>query len=192
MNRTLLALALVMPATAFAAEWTIDPMHTSTSFSVKHMMVSTVRGSFTKTTGTVTLDDKDVTKSVVNVEIDPSTIDTREPKRDGHLKSPDFFDVAKYPKISFHSTKVEKAGAGLKVTGDLTMHGQTHPVILTVDGPTAPTKSMQPGVMVRGFSATGKLSRKDWGLVWNKTLDAGGVAVGDDIGLQIDGELDGK
>ena len=193
-NRAALLLALSLPTTAYAAgpDWQIDPSHSAAQFSVKHMMVSTVRGDFQKLSGTVALDDKDLKKSVVNVEIDVDSIDTREPKRDGHLRSPDFFDAAKFPKITFKSTRVEQAGVGkYSVTGDLTMHGQTHPVTLTVDGPSAPAKSPF-GTTVRGVSATGKLSRKAWGLVWNKAIEAGGVMVGDEITLQIDAELVAK
>jgi polyisoprenoid-binding protein YceI len=144
-------------------------------------------------TGEVTLDEKDPTKSSVNVEIDASTIDTREPKRDAHLKSPDFFDVAKYPKITFKSTKVEKAGKGkLKVIGDLTMRGMTKPVTLAVEGPTAEVKDIMGGLS-RGASATAKINRKDWGLTWNKPLEAaGGVLVGDDVTLSLDVELHKK
>ena len=176
-------------ATAEASEWQLDPAHSAAQFSVKHMMVSTVRGQFHKVSGTVNLDEKDVTKSTVEVTIDAASIDTREPKRDGHLKSPDFFDVAKHPNITFKSTKVEKAGKNkLKVTGDLTMRGETHPVVLAVEGPTAPIKSPMGG-LARGVTATGKVNRKQWGLNWNKTLETGGVLVSDEVQLQIDAEL---
>jgi polyisoprenoid-binding protein YceI len=186
------ALALATGGSALASEWKIDPSHSAAQFSVKHMMVSTVRGQFQKMTGTVNLDDQDATKSAVDITIDASSIDTREPKRDGHLKSPDFFDVAKFPTITFKSTKIEKTGADkFKVTGDLTMHGQTHPVTLNVEGPGPATKSPW-GAPVRGVTATGKLSRKDWGLTWNKALEAGGVLVGDEVTLQIDAELQPK
>ncbi len=174
--------------TAGAAEWTIDPAHTTAGFAVKHLMVSTVHGAFGKTTGTVSLDEKDPTKSSVDVTIDASTIDTREPKRDAHLKSADFFDVAKFPNITFKSTKVEKDGANYKVTGDLTMRGVTKPVVLTVVGPTGPSKSPW-GQTVRAVSASGKINRKDWGLNWNKALEAGGVLVGEDVTLEIEAEL---
>jgi polyisoprenoid-binding protein YceI len=178
--------------TALAAEWDVDPVHTTAGFSVRHLAVSTVHGQFNKVSGKVDLDDKDITKSTVEVSIDVSSIDTHDAKRDGHLKSPDFFDAAKFPTMSFKSTKVEKAGKEkLKVTGELTLHGVTHPVVLTVEGPTPAIKNPW-GVTVRGVSATGKLSRKDWGLTWNKALETGGVLVGDEITLQIDAELDAK
>jgi polyisoprenoid-binding protein YceI len=187
-----IAATLAVGAGAHAGEWQIDPAHTTAQFSVKHMMVATVRGQFQKVTGTINLDDKDATHSTIEVTIDAASIDTREPKRDGHLKSPDFFDVAKFPNITFKSTKIERSGKDLyKVTGDLTMHGVTHPVTLTVEGPTAPLKNPW-GQQVRGVSASGKINRKDWGLTWNKALEAGGVLVGEEVTLQIDAELDAK
>ena len=180
--------AFALPARA--SVWEVDSTHSSVEFSVRHMMVSTAKGRFDKVTGTVNLDDKNPTKSTVELSIDPTTIDTHEPKRDGHLKSPDFFDVAKYPTITFKSTKIEKAGkAKFKVTGDLTMHGVTKSTVLTVEGPSAPQKNMMGG-MSSGVSATGKINRKDWGLTWNKPLEsAGGVLVGDEVALTIDVEL---
>lgn len=173
--------------------WEIDPTHTSAEFSVRHMMVTNVKGHFGKITGEVVLDDKDPKNSSAIVQIDASTIDTREPKRDTHLKSPDFFDVAKYPTITFKSTKVEKAGKGkFKMIGDLTMHGVTKPVTLNVDGPTPNVNDIMGGIS-RGASITGKLDRKEWGLTWNKPLAAaGGVLVGDEVGLDIEVELHQK
>jgi polyisoprenoid-binding protein YceI len=152
------------------------------------MMIATVRGHFQKMTGTVNLDEADPTKSSINVTIDATTVDTLEPKRDAHLKSADFFDVAKFPMLTFKSTKIEKSGTGYKVTGDLTMRGVTKPVTLAVEGPSAPTKTPW-GQPVRVVSATGKLSRKEWGLTWNKSIEAGGVLVSDEVTLMIDGEL---
>jgi polyisoprenoid-binding protein YceI len=185
------ALAFATTGAAHASDWEIDTAHSAAQFTVRHMMMSNVRGQFDKVTGTVKLDDKDATKSAVEIAIDASTINTREPKRDAHLKSPDFFDVAKYPQITFKSTKIAKKGAGYKVTGDLTMHGVTKPVTLEVEAP-AQTAKTPFGQTIRGFTATGKLNRKDWGLTWNKALEAGGVLVGDEVQLQIDGELTAK
>ncbi len=186
------AVLMLSSPLALASEWTIDASHSSAQFTVRHMMVTSVRGHFDKVSGVVALDDKDPTKSTVEVSIDPSTINTREAKRDGHLKSPDFFDVAKHPSITFKSTKIDKAGKGkFKVTGDLTMRGVSKPVVLMVEGPSPPQKSPF-GHTVRGVSATGKLNRKDWGLTWNKALEAGGVVVGDEVQIQIDAELIGK
>jgi polyisoprenoid-binding protein YceI len=180
---------LLTGGSALASDWEIDPSHTTAQFSVKHMMVTSVRGTFDKVSGSATLDDKDLTRSSVEVVIDAASINTREPKRDAHLRSPDFFDVAKNPHLTFKSTKVEKAGKGkFKVTGDLTMRGVTRPVVLTVEGPTPEQKNLM-GKAVRGLVATGKLNRKEWGLTWNKALEAGGVLVGDEVQLQIDAEL---
>jgi polyisoprenoid-binding protein YceI len=177
-------------APAGASEWEVDSVHSSAEFSVKHMMVSTVKGRFDKVSGMLNLDDKNPTKSTVEITIDPNTIDTHEAKRDGHLKSPDFFDVAKYPTITFKSTKIDKAGkAKFKVTGDLTMHGVTKPVTLMVEGPAPKQKNMM-GSFSSGVSASGKINRKDWGLTWNKPIEAaGGVLVGDEVALDINLEL---
>lgn len=192
MQKALLAsAALAASAPALASDWEIDPAHSTAQFSVRHMMVSTVRGQFQKVSGVASLDDKDLTRSKVEVTIDVASIDTRDAKRDGHLKSPDFFDVAKYPTITFRSTKVEKAGSGYKLTGDLTLHGITRPIVLMVDSVTAPLKNPW-GKLVRGASATGKLNRKDFGLTWNHALESGGVLVGEEVGLQIDVELTAK
>jgi polyisoprenoid-binding protein YceI len=153
------------------------------------MMVTTVKGQFQKVKGTVELDEKDPTKSTVEVSIETASIDTREAKRDAHLKSPDFFDAAKFPALTFKSTKIEKAGKGkFKVTGDLTMHGVTKSVVLAVEGPSASIKDPF-GRTVRGVMATGKLDRKDWGMIWNKALDSGGMVVSDEVKLDINAEL---
>ena len=164
-------------ASAAATEWSIDKSHSSATFSIRHMMVSNVRGEFGNLTGTLSIDDA--------AEVDASTINTRDGKRDEHLKSPDFFDVGKFPKLTFKSTKVEKAGTGLKITGDLTIHGMTKPVVLTAEAPT-PTVKDPWGNVKRGFSATAKLSRKDFGLIWNKTLDGGGLVLSDEVTISID------
>lgn len=182
---------LAIPATAKAGTWDIDPAHSTIEFSVKHMMVSTVKGQFEKVKGTIELDDKDVTKSTVEVTIDLASINTHEPKRDGHLKSPDFFDVAKYPTATFKSTKVQKAGKKLKVTGDLTLHGVTKPVVLDVEGPSSAAKTPF-GTTVRGVHATGKIDRKDFEIGWNKVLDNGGVVVGNEVTLEFNAELTEK
>ncbi len=177
------------PALALASTWDVDPAHSTVEFSVRHMMVTTVKGQFQKVSGTVELDEKDATKSKVEVSIDTASIDTREAKRDAHLKSPDFFDAAKFPALTFKSTKIEKAGKGkFKVTGDLSMHGVTKPVVLLVEGPSASIKDPF-GRIVRGVMATGRLDRKDWGMTWNKALDTGGVVVSDEVKLEINAEL---
>jgi polyisoprenoid-binding protein YceI len=186
-----LAASLPTPAAgpARTTTWEIDGAHTSAHFSVRHMMVTRVRGQFGKVSGTVDLDDRDLTRSQIDVVLDASSIDTRNDQRDTHLKSPDFFDVASYPNITFRSTRIERLGEeAYRVTGDLTLRGVTRPVTLAVEGPTAPARNPW-GKLVRGVSATGKLNRKEWGLNWNAALEAGGVLVGDEIDLQIDAEL---
>ncbi|OJT27557.1 protein yceI precursor [Archangium sp. Cb G35] len=185
------ALVLASPSLAFAAEFTIDSAHSAANFSVKHMMVSNVRGAFSKVTGTANIDEKDITKSTVEAVIDATTINTNEPKRDEHLRSADFFDTAKYPTITFKSTKVEKAGQGLKVTGDLTMHGVTKPVVLEAEGFTTEAKDPW-GNTKRGGSATTKINRKEFGLGWNSVLETGGVAVGEEVTITLDLELNKK
>ena len=195
-NSRLLALAvsgvLFVPALARASTWDIDPSHTAIEFNVRHMMVSTVKGQFEKVKGTLELDEKDVTKSTVEVSIEVGSVNTHEPKRDGHLKSPDFFDVAKFPIATFKSTKVQKAGKNkLKVTGDLNLHGVTKPVVLEVEGPTDAYKTPF-GTTVRGVHATAKIDRKDFDIAWNKVLDSGGVMVGNEVGLDLNAELSEK
>jgi len=174
---------------AGAATWEIDPAHTSVGFGVRHLMVSTVRGEFTKVSGTAQADDKDYTKAKIEATIDAASINTRVEKRDAHLKSPDFLDVAKYPTITFVSKKIEKAGDGRwKVTGDLTLHGVTRPVTLDVEGPTPPVKDPMTGALRAGAQATARINRKDFGIMWNKNLDGGGVVVGEDVDITIDVE----
>jgi polyisoprenoid-binding protein YceI len=186
MKKLIASLAAALPALALAATdaWNIDPAHSSSGFAVRHLVISTVRGQFAKTTGTVKLDPSDLTRSSVEATIDASSIDTRESQRDGHLKSPDFLDTAKYPTITFKSTKVAKAGQDkLAVTGDLTLHGVTKPVTLEVSA--SPEVKGLFGETRRGFTATTQINRKDFGLVWNKVLEAG-PAVGDEVSIVLD------
>ena len=174
---------------AAASTWEIDPVHTTVEFGVRHMMVSNVRGQLGKVAGTVDADEKDPSHAVIKATIDAASIDTRNPDRDKHLRSPDFLDVAQYPTITFVSTKIEKAAEGhWKVTGDLTLHGVTRPVVLDVEGPTQPIKDPY-GKTRAGAHATTKLDRKDFGIVWSKTLDGGGAVVGDEIAVTIDVEV---
>ena len=154
-------------------------------------MVSTVRGQFRKVTGRVLLDEAQLTRSRIEVEIDASSLVTGEPKRDDHLRSADFFDVEKYPKLTFRSTHIEGRGEEFVVTGELTMHGVSRQVTLKVESLSPPMKDPY-GRLVRGVSAVGKLNRKDWGLGWNAALETGGVLVGDEVKLQIDAELVAK
>jgi polyisoprenoid-binding protein YceI len=167
--------------------WAIDPAHTHVAFAVKHLMISTVRGRFTGVTGTVHTDEADPSRSDVEIEIDATTIDTREPQRDGHLKSPDFLDVEKFPKLTFRSTRVSGTLEQFKLTGDLTIHGVTKPVTLDV---TAEGQAKDPwGGERAGFTATTSLKRSDFGLNWNQVLEAGGLLVGDEVKISIDAEL---
>jgi polyisoprenoid-binding protein YceI len=189
MRNAIAALTLfAFPLSAQAADWVFDSAHTSAQFAVKHMMVSTVRGAFSKVTGTVHLNDTDVTKSSIEATIPVDTVDTREPKRDAHLKSPDFFDVAKFPTMTFKSTKIT-AGQGGKLTidGILTIHGVSKPVVLEAE--VTPEMKGMGGKPMRGVSATTKVNRKDFGLVWNRPLETGGVLVGEEVSIQIDAEL---
>ncbi len=184
-----LAAILSLPASAATSTWQIDPQHSAAQFSVKHLAISTVRGGFSKVTGTVTFDDKDVSKSTVDVTIDTTTVDTREPNRDKDLKSDHFFDVEHYPTMTFKSKKVEQVSPGkLKVTGDLTIHGVTKEVVLDVDGPTAPVKDPWGNQRV-AVNATTKVNRQEFGVKWNATMDNGGVVVGDDVSINIDAEM---
>jgi len=185
--RTLMLLgSTLFSVPALASDWTIDSAHSEADFKVRHMGISYVNGTLGTITGTIHLDEGDIAKSSVAVSIDVSQIETREPKRNGHLKSPDFFDVAKFPATTFKSTRVQQEGVGkLKVTGDLTMHGVTKTVVLAVEGPTAPVKDPW-GNMHIAANATTQVNRKDYGLVWNKPLEAGaGMLVGDDVAIAI-------
>jgi polyisoprenoid-binding protein YceI len=166
--------------------WNVDPVHSVAEFKVKHMMNSNVKGQFTGVKGTLVLDEDDLLKSRVEATIDAASINTREADRDNHLKSADFFDVEKYPTLSFHSTSVARAkGDDLVVTGDLTIHGVTRSVEFTVEGPTEPGKDPWGNTRI-GLSATTKISRKDFGLTWNAALETGGILVGDDVTITLD------
>jgi len=184
-----LAAAIALPASAGTTTYQIDPRHSSAGFGVTHLMISTVRGEFHGVTGTVVVDDSDVSKSTVNVTIDATTVDTREPDRDKHLKSEAFFDIAKYPTITFQSTKVERNNDGnLKVTGDLTIRGVTKSVVLTASLPKIPIKDPW-GLQRTAVSASTKINRQEFGVAWNQKLDSGGVVVGDDVTITLDVEM---
>lgn len=184
-----LAAALALPASAGTTTYQIDPRHSSAGFGVTHLMISTVRGEFHGVTGTVVVDDSDVSKSKVNVTIDATSLDTREPDRDKHLKSEAFFDVAKYPTITFQSTKVERNNDGsLKITGDLTIRGITKTAVLTTTVPKAPIKDPW-GLQRTAASASTRINRQDFGVAWNQKLDSGGVVVGDDVNITLDVEM---
>jgi polyisoprenoid-binding protein YceI len=178
------ALVAAIPLSARAVPLQADPAHSTAGFTVKHMMVTTVRGQFDKFTSTLDWNDADPTKSTVTADIDATTIDTHQDGRDKHLKSAEFFDVAKYPTITFKSTKVEKSGDAYKVTGDLTIHGVTKPVTLDVQTDGKPHKTPMGGT-IYSVAAAGKIKRSDFGLTWNKTIEGGGVLVSDDVGLDL-------
>lgn len=182
-------LALALPVLASASTWNIDPEHSNVGFKVRHLMVSNVRGNFEKHSGTVDLNDKDIAKSKVTVTIDTNSINTNVQKRDTHLRSADFFDVARYPTMTFVSKKVARAGKDrLKVTGDLTLHGVTREVVLDVEGPSQESKDPW-GNIRRGASASATINRKDFGLAWNKALETGGVVVGDEVTITLEIEM---
>ncbi len=179
-------------ALALAAQsYQIDSSHSGASFRVKHMMVTNVSGRFSNLKGAVTFDEKNVGKSSIEATIDIDTINTNEPKRDAHLKSPDFFDVAKFPQMSFKSTRIYKADGVMKADGNLMLHGVIRPVTLTLTELSGEVKHPQ-GSIVRGAVATTRISRKDYGLTWNKTIEAGGVVVGDEIAITLEIELSRK
>ena len=186
-----LALSLFAPAFSHAAAWTIDASHSHVGFAVKHLTVSTVRGEFGKLSGTLDLNDADLTKSTISVAIEAASIDTREPKRDDHLRSPDFFDTAKHPQITFKSTSITKTGTGYTVAGNLTLRGVTKPVTLDVTN-ASPEVATPWGHSVRGFSATTKINRKDFGVNWNSTLGKTGLVVGEEVTITLEIEANNK
>jgi len=169
-------------------KWDFDFAHSSVNFHVRHLMVSKVHGRFTKWNGTLELDENDLTKSRLDVTIDAASVDTKEPKRDDHLRSPDFFDVEKFPTLTFKSHSVARVeGDEFRLTGDLTIHGVTREVTLDV---VSFGRTADPwGNEKAGFGATTKIKRSDYGLLWNAALETGGVVVGDDVKIAIDVEL---
>ena len=183
------ALVFSLPVAVSAGTWELDPAHTGVHFKVRHLMVSHVRGEFEKVSGKIVYDEQDISRSSAEITIDAASISTRVAKRDDHLKSPDFLDVAKYPRIVIRSKKVEKAGAGkLLMTGDLTIRGVTREVALEIEGPTAGIKDLQGNTRVGGSAST-KINRRDFGLTWNRTIETGGVVVGDEAEITIDIEI---
>jgi polyisoprenoid-binding protein YceI len=183
----LCALGAFAPSVSAAADvWQIDGAHSSAQFSVTHFMISTVRGEFGSMSGTMEFDGKSIASIQVDATIDATSISTRDEKRDGHLKSPDFFDVAKYPTLTFKSTKVVPGtGGAFKLVGDLTMHGVTKEVTLDVTAPSQIIKGMR-GESRVAASATAKINRQDFGVKWNSNLDGGGVAVSDSVAITLD------
>jgi polyisoprenoid-binding protein YceI len=169
-----------------ATTWNLDPVHSVVEFKVKHMMISNVKGQFTPLTGKLTLDENDIANSRVEASVDAASVNTREAQRDADLKSADFFDVEKYPTLTFQSTAVKRTGGDeLAVTGKLTIHGVTREVVFNVEGPTAPGKDPWGNTRL-GLSAVTKINRKDFGLIWNTALETGGILVGDDVTITLD------
>ena len=187
---TIAAVALLLlPALSPAATWQIDPDHSNIQFKVRHLMVSNVKGVFHKVSGLVEIDDQDISRSKVTTVIDTASVDTGVAKRDEDLRSANFFDVVRYPTMTFVSKKVAKNGPdSLKVTGDLTIHGITREVVLDVDGPTPAVRDPWGGTR-RGATAATRINRKDFGLTYNKVLETGGVVVGDEIAISLEVEL---
>jgi polyisoprenoid-binding protein YceI len=174
---------------AQAVSWRIDPQHSSAQFSVKHMMISTVRGQFGGVKGNILYDPKNPASATVEATIDCSTVNTGEPKRDADLKTAQFFDVKNYPVMTFKSTSVEPAGAGkLKVTGSLTINAITRTVVLDIDGPTDPIIDTQHRQKI-GVSAVTKISRKEFGILYNPIMETGGVTVSDAVSILLEIEL---
>ena len=185
-----LGMALIFSLCLHAQEatWRIDPLHSGAHFSVRHLMISTVRGEFTGVTGSVTYDPKDLARDTVEATIDCSTVNTGVAKRDAQLKSADFFDVARYPVMKFKSKRVEKMGDGLKVTGDLTINATTQEVVLDVEGPSASVRDSRGNEKI-GLAASTQISRKKFGIIWNEVMESGGVAVADEVSVSLDLEL---
>jgi polyisoprenoid-binding protein YceI len=188
-NLTFALLAVASSLQAQPGNWHIDPLHSLAEFSVKHMMISTVRGQFGGVKGTIVYDPKNPTRSTVEATIDCSTVNTGEPKRDADLRSAEFFDIQHYPSMKFKSTHVESVGPGkLLITGNLTINAITRTVVLNVDGPNGPIKDTN-GREKLGLNATTKVSRKEFGILYNPLMETGGVAVSDEVSINLDIEL---
>lgn len=170
-------------------QWQIDSAHSAAHFSIRHLMIANVRGDFSKLSGSVFLDPADLTRSTVEASLETASINTREPQRDAHLRSPDFFDAATHPAITFRSKRVTPAGPDhFKVTGDLTIKGVTKEVTLDLEGPTPSVKDPWGNVRA-GITATAKINRKDFGMAFNALLEGGGVVLGDEVSITIDAEV---
>lgn len=185
LKTTLLAALLAAAPALQAAEYSIDSYHSKAQFAVRHMMISNVRGEFSKVKGSISYDETKPQDLTIDATIDTTTVNTSEPKRDEHLRSADFLDTARFPAMTFKSKSARLSGGVILVTGDLTLHGVTRQVVLTVEKPSAELKDAKGGAR-RGASATAKISRKEFGLTWNMAVEAGGVAVGDEVSIQID------
>jgi polyisoprenoid-binding protein YceI len=168
-----------------SAIYKIDPTHSNVSFSIKHMMIAKVHGAFEKMSGTLNYDAANPNKASIEVSIEAGSINTHEAQRDVHLKSPDFFDVEKFPLILFKSKRIDGSGEELKVIGDLTIHGVTQSIVLEIEGPSQEMKDPWGNIKI-GASGKTKIKRKDFGLIWNAALEAGGVLVGDEVSIALD------
>lgn len=174
------------PEITATTTWNIDPVHSHAEFKVRHMMISNVKGQFKGITGTLKRDGSDLTKSAAEIAIDAATINTGDAQRDAHLKSADFFDVEKFPTLTFKSNRISKSKDGvLTVAGELGIHGVTRNVVLEVEGPSAEMKDPWGNTRI-GLSATTRINRKDFGLTWNAGLETGGILVGDDVNINLD------
>jgi polyisoprenoid-binding protein YceI len=177
----------VLPATV--TTWNVDPVHSIAEFRVKHMMISNVRGQFTGVTGSLTFDESNLTQSRVEASVDVATINTHDPQRDTHLKSPDFFDVEKFPALTFNSSRVTRHADGhIAVAGPLTIHGITRETEFTVEGPTPPVKDPWGNSRI-GVTATTRINRADFGLTFNAALETGGVLVGEEVSITLELEF---
>ncbi|MBN9663504.1 MAG: YceI family protein [Acidobacteria bacterium] len=185
--KSVLALSVLAVPAVFAEEYKIDTSHSKAAFTVKHLMVSNVRGEFSKVTGTIVYDEKNPTAIKIDANIDATTVNTSEPKRDEHLRSADFLDVAKYPAMTFKSKSARKTATGLAVTGEFTLHGVTRQIVLNVDA-SGPEVKDPWGMLRRGATATTTINRADYGLTWNKAVETGGVVVSDEVKITIDVE----
>jgi len=177
------------PTQTSTTAWNIDPAHSIAAFKVRHMMISNVKGQFSKVSGVLTLDESDLANSRVEATIEAASIETRDGQRDAHLKSADFLHVEKFPTLHFKSTAIAIVRDGeLSVEGHLTIRGVTHKVLFAVEGPTPPTKDPWGNIRV-AVSANTKINRKDFGLTWNAALETGGILVGDEVTITLDVEF---
>jgi polyisoprenoid-binding protein YceI len=186
-----IAVWLACAAAMFAQEgtWKIDPLHSAAHFSVRHMMISTVRGEFGGVNGTIVWDPKNPAKTRITATIDCTTLNTGTPKRDEEMKGPEFFDVKKYPTMKFQSIKVDSAGEGkLKISGNLTINAITKLVVLDVEGPMGPVKDSR-GREKIGANASTKINRKDYAITWNEIMETGGFALADEVTISLDIEM---
>lgn len=188
-----LVAAFALPSFAQTGSWNVDAAHSKAVFSVKHLGISTVRGELSKASGHAEINDSDITKSQIEVTLDTATVNTGQDDRDKDLRSANFFDVEKYPTMSFKSKSISKGPGGtLKLNGDLTIHGVTKEATFDVDGPSPAIKDPFGGGLRRGASATAKINRKDFGIIWHRVMDNGGLMISDDVAITIDLELTSK